>query len=90
MKESSTNSTGIFTEEEQTVTYIYENNLVFIDFIVPVEDPDDLQLNISENKNQSGKVLPQTGEKYLKGIIGLGIILISVLGYRLSKKIQKI
>ncbi|OTN88921.1 hypothetical protein A5819_001413 [Enterococcus sp. 7E2_DIV0204] len=75
-KEVQGNPTGTFTEEEQTINYVYKENKKETNNTTGPSDNDQLP---KKNETSNQKMLPKTGEKENRLLIIVGILLSSSL-----------
>jgi len=70
------NPTGTFTEEEQTITYIYKKNKKETNNHIVPSDNDQLP---KKNETSNQKLLPKAGEKENSVLTIVGVLLLSLL-----------
>ena len=85
------NKTGILSDTEQVITYVYNKNEGTVEPIKPtnpVKPTEAKPTTTTKPKAESTHILPRTGEQALAWVSGIGIALVVAVGFILYKRRQ--
>ncbi|WP_207696677.1 hypothetical protein DOK67_0002255 [Enterococcus sp. DIV0212c] len=85
------NMTGILSDTEQVITYVYNKNQGIVEPSQPanpVKPTESKPTATTKPKVESTHILPRTGEQALAWVSGIGIVLVVAVGFIFYKKRQ--
>lgn len=85
------NTTGILSDTEQVITYVYNKNEGTVEPTKPanpVKPTEAKPTATAKPKAESTHILPRTGEQALAWVSGVGIVLVVAVGFILYKRRQ--